>query len=443
MMQQKTTNEWTAFLANKGHAEWKEFMDTVGDTIVFYAIESLRHQIEPLENWKQIKQKAREEYLTIPDSLIEDLLLDFEPFIQHLPAGHGIGHLHRDIINLSAILHDPELADVDPVELFAGILGGTFHDIGNSIVARYKESQNYSGHAEVGAFLFGIKAQGKVPPNLLFLVQLVIAAHTNYLKDMPITKNGKTLVKRAYEDSVIDDNKKALHIARQSDRADIQGIPGAIRHSITKVQPTSDLSEDRFQHTHKEEMEDFKHQFNPVIRTKEYRDSLTHPADRSTNILEHLRMFADSTDPKSPYARYDSQFIREIIMNQGALEQYLFIAQDVSLTRSFSGEERKRIFEKFFRICKLFEPAEDIDGIIMRFRSKLNALPEKHQNHWANAFEFLTGKLFEEYYERKRKLIETPPHMKDAKLQKIVNNLHSVANTYIENFTPLLIEEEN
>ena len=273
------------------------------------------------------------------------------------------------------------------------------------------------------------------------LVQMVIAAHTNYLKDMPITKGDKTLVKRVYEDTVVDGNKTALHIARQSDRADIQGIPGAIRHSMTKVKPTRDLSEDNFQHTHAEELEDFKHQFNPVIRTKEYRDSLSHPADRSTNILEHLRMFADSTDPKSPYARYDSQFVREIIMNQGALEQYLFIAQDISLTKAFTEEERKEAFEKFFKICKLFEPAEEIDGIIKTFREKMNSLPEKRQNHWANAFEFLTGKLFEEYYERKRKLIETPPEMKDAKLQRIVNNLHSVANTYIENFNPRLIEE--
>lgn len=436
-----TTDEWKNYLAKKGHSEWEKFMDNDGDEIVYFEIEALRHQVESLENWKRIKEKARREYTKLPDSLIEDLLKELEPFTAKLPAGHGIGHLKRDIISLAAILHDPDLVDCDPVELLAGMMGGIFHDIGNSIVERYAESSNYSGHAEVGAFLFGVKAKEKISPNLLMLIQLVIAAHTNYLRDIPIIKNGKQLVKRTYEDSIIDGNKIAVLIARQADRTDIQGIPGIIRHSLTKVHPTRDLSEGSFQHIHQEEMDDFNHQFNPVIRTKEYRESLSSPADRSTNILEHLRMFADSTDKSSPYSCYDSQFVREIIMNQGALEQYFFIAQDITLTEDLSSAERKKAFESFFRICKLFEPAENIAELIVEFRKKFNALPEKKQNNWANAFNLLAGKLFKEYYDRKRGLINTPVQMKDPKLQKIVNNLHSIANMYLDDFNPMLLDE--
>lgn len=426
-------------LANKTPEEWRAFLNHVGDELVFSEVKKLRDQVESIDNWKATKEKAKSEIQLVAGNILEELLNTFEQFINELPAGHGKGHLYRDIISITSILHDPELRKYDNVELFVGILGGVFHDIGNSVVERYAESRNFSGHAEVGAYLFGIKAKQILPPNLCILTQFVIAAHTHYLNELSITKNKKTLTRQVYEDTIIDGNKVAVLLARQSDRSDILGIPGVIRHSLTKITPTQDLSEGGFQEIHEDELEDFKHQFTPTIRTKEYRDSLPSIQEKSTNVLEHLKMFADSNDGKTPYSRNDSDYVREVILNHEALQQYLFITQDVSLTEKFSNDERNEAFERFFTVCQLFEPSKETNELINLFRKRFQLLSTEQQNHWATAFLLLTTKLFDEWYSGKKKLIESIPLIGDKKLQTIVTNLHSIANTYIEEFNPRLL----
>ncbi len=432
--------EWKEQLADKGVDEWREFIKTEGDKVVYEAIQELRADVEPLEKWKQTKQEAFHEYEQLSPSLIEDLLHEFEPFLIKLPSAHGHGHQMRDLITLVAILHDQNLADLDSIELLTGILGSIFHDLGNAVVERYDEAHHISGHAEIGAFLFGVKAQKYIPQPLLKLVQLTIAAHTHYLKQYTVAKDGETFVKEIYEDAIVDGSKMAITMARQADRSDLQGITGAVRHMITKVKPTEDFTGKEFQKVFADELKDFQHQFMPQIRTEEYRATLEDPAQRSMNVLEHLKMYADSNDGKSPYSRVDSTYIRENVMGQGSLEEYLFIAQDVSLTANLSADEVNRIFEKFYQTCRILEPSEQIEEIIQELRKKFVTLPQDQLSQWAGALKLLTDKLYQEWYERKKEQIGTELKVMDYTLQRIVNNLYSIANSYLEEFSPSLLE---
>jgi hypothetical protein len=432
----RLSRDWKVYLADKKPKEWSEFIESVGDEVVYFETQVLRHQVESIVDWKRTKEKAGKEVDSISADVIEQLLEEFVDFINELPAGHGRGHLYRDVVGITSLLHDPSLCSYDSVEVLVGILGGMFHDIGNSVVERYAERRNYSGHAEVGAYLFGVKASHLIPPHLLRLIQFVIAAHTHYLQDFVVVKKGKAFTRVVYEDVIIDGNKIAVHLARQSDRMDMQGIPGVIRHSMTKASPTQDFSEDGFQEIHGDAMKDFRHQFTPVIRTREYRLRLRNPEERSTNVLEHLKMYADSNVGESPYSMHDSNYVKDLIMNEGALQQYIFIAQDISVTRKLSKMERDEVFRRFFALCKLFEPAKEIDALLKLFDKKFKVLQEDHQNHWANALELMTSQLYHDWYSRKERQIMSVPPFENKKLRDVVTNLHSIANTYLQEFHP-------
>src|SRR5476651_169575 len=128
---------------------WKEYLaQHESDVMVYHFVQELRIKAQSLSRWTQLKEKAFSELQEIPVEIVERLFLRFEPFISRLPAGHGRGHFTPDLIHLMTIFQDPEIQRYDAVELFVGLVGGDFHDIGNSVTERYDDPIRFAAHAD-------------------------------------------------------------------------------------------------------------------------------------------------------------------------------------------------------------------------------------------------------------------------------------------------------
>ncbi len=387
---------------------YREYFKGEGDKKTFFWVESLRNEVELLPRWKAVKEKAINELEDLPEDLIPQIFERVRPYVEILPTGHSKGHTLRDLITSAQLMGDPSLTGIDDVEKLVGILSGTFHDIGNSVVGRYEESKRYAGHAEVGAYLFGDLTKDLIPPSLLKLIQYSIAAHTHYTRDITITKKinekDETLVRRPYEDAPFDGNRMGIWLARWADRADMQGIMGFVRHALTKSQPTQDYDISKeFHRIREDEKEDFKHHFNPVIRSNEERSKAS-DQDKTRDVLEHVRMFRDSALTPSAYSEYDSDFFRNSIVVPAANEQNEFIDAVTRETPVLSDEEIDAGFNRFYSICRIIEPGVDIDRTIELFKEKFALLSSEQRSRWANGFNLLP-ELYKRWYNRMEKLL--------------------------------------
>jgi hypothetical protein len=376
--------------------------------------------------------------------VLEQLLGRFSPYIRNLPTGHGKGHLLRDLVNLTTILQDPDISKYDSVEIFVGMIGGAFHDIGNSVITRHDEPQRFSGHAEVGAYLFGEVAADLLPENLRKMVQLSIAAHTHYLRPITITKGDESRVKETYDDEVIDGSKIALWIARQADRLDIQGPIHGIRHILTKADPTEDLGEDgEFHKVFGNEAADFVHQFSPQMRTGEQRKFAPSPAEKTARVLEHLLMYARSALVPSPYSVYDSDHYQTLIRSL-ATAQLNFIIETSSETPIMQTEEQEQAITSFLQLCEKVEPAENTPETVESLKTKFSLLSDENQSRWANGLRFFVQTLYPQMHSRVAAVLSADTgEVHDAdpaaveKVQKIIDtHLQPMATAIWENFAP-------
>lgn len=418
---------------------WKEFFKREdSDRIIYDAIQHLREKTESLIQWKNVKQKAEKEFETISPDILQQLLQAFSSYIIELPAGHSIGHLSRDLIHLSAILHDPALQRENSIELFIGIIGGIFHDIGNSVINRYHESIRFTGHAEAGAFLFGEVAKPLLPEYTLLLIQFAIASHTNYIQEFSVTKNYITKVRKPYENFPVIDRgrqKTGLWITQATDRLDSLGVPVILRHMLTKASPTKDFSGGAFQEMHENEEMDFLHQFAPIVRTAGYKQHVTNPREKTANILEHLYSFVETAVTQSPYSQYDSTYFIDQLVVPNAFDVTRFILVVLAQTELFTDREKQQVMEKFFTLCGIIEPAKNIQEEIQLLQKKFTLLSENDRNHWIHGFLLLHDQLYYHWYKGTRESIVDIPQFPDRKLQAVIIDLHTRAQKILNFFS--------
>src|SRR3989344_936796 len=299
----------------KNLQEYKQFFSSPeSDLMAFQSVEKLRRDVESLGDWKKTKELAEQEITGLPQDIMQRLFDRSSIFINNLPAGHSRGHFERDLISSIIFQQDPYVGSLDAVERLVGILGGTFHDIGNSVVNRYEETKRFCSHAEVSAYLFGEIAKDIVPENLMKLAQFSIAGHTHYLKEIPveIDINGEKtkVVKKPYNVDLTDGNKAGVWLTQWADRLDAQGFIMFVRDSLTKVKPIEGYASDQgFYHVSKNEDEDFRHHFSPKLRSDQDRQR-EQDGSNARNILEHINMFADTGRDRSTsvYSQHDSDF---------------------------------------------------------------------------------------------------------------------------------------
>lgn len=427
----------------KNLQEYRQFFSSSeNDLAVFNSVDRLRKDVENLENWRETKKLAQQEIAGLPQYIMSVLINRFSIFADNLPAGHSRGHFERDLISSIIFQQDSYVGSLDNAERLVGILGGTFHDIGNSVVNRHEETKRFCSHAEVSAYLFGEIAKDIVPENLIKLVQFSIAAHTHYLKEIPVEVdvNGKRIkaVKKPYNVDLVDGNKAGVWLTQWADRLDAQGFIMFVRHGLTKVKPTENYASDQgFHQVSKDEDEDFLHHFSPKLRNDEDRqgeqDGLS-----ARNILEHIKMFADTGRNRSTsvYSQHDSDFYSNDLTAPSREEQQEFAdaVLDKEKANHFSEEDILKAVDVFKKIARIIEPGADIEEVLEIFDDKFNLLTLEERKQWANGFSTLP-ELHRKWYERtKRKLDSASEVIKDNPL---FLNAWELAKEKLEDFRPL------
>jgi hypothetical protein len=431
---------------------WREyFKNDLSDDATFVYIENLRAEVETLAQWKETKAKANKELADIPISILDILVERFAFFIKQLPTGHGVGHLSRDLINFSLILQDPYIQQQSDVEIFVALIAGVFHDIGNSVIERYDEQSRFTGHAEVGAYLFGQIASDIIPPNLLKLIQFAISSHTNYLKDLTIIKDESTpqerkRIRRQYDNTLHKDkndtHKIAVWMTQASDRTDALGVPFIVRLILTKAVPTRDYSNGEFHVTADTQEADFMHQFMPMVRTTEYKQQLLTKKDKTSIILEHFYTYYETTINVSPYSQDDTPYFSTNVATDNAFDTARFIIATTAKAETYATRKREKQFEKFYKLCTILEPASNNEKTVQLLKHKFTWLSESYQNHWAYGFMLLTDTLYPRWYQETYDKLQNIPTVKDKKLSTIVASLHKKAQHVVKAFSPLQMENK-
>lgn len=382
--------------------EWRNYLSSPEtDLAVYENINSLRQTVEKSEDWIRIKELAKQEIEKVPADIVPQLFERLEPYLNAMPGGHSKRHAERDFINSLLINQDPWVQKLDEVEKFVGIMGGTFHDIGNSVIGRYEEAKRFAGYAETGAFLFGEIAKDLLPPNLLKLSQFAITAHTHYTKDIKVAREGKEVIKKPYDDTLDKNgNKAGIWLARWADRLDAQGVQMLIRHAISKAEPTEDYDQEGYFHQIKEtEMKDFMHHFTPAMRTENFTDG--------RDVLGHITMFRNSALKKSIYSEHDTPYFTNELVKPNAKEQEEFIGEVLKETPTLSEEEINRGLDTFYEMCRLVDKGSNIEVVIELFKKKFPSLPKDQLSHWANGFSVLPRLYYQMLSRMENKLKES------------------------------------
>lgn len=371
----------------KNVAEWKNYLSTPqADLAVYQNIFSLRQEVEKPEDWIKTKELAKQELKDIPEDIVPKLFERLEPYLNALPSGFSKKHITRGLVNSLIISQDPWVKNLDAAERFIGIIGGTFSDIGTSVVGRYGEAKRFSGHAEAGAFLFGQITEDLLPPNLLKLSQLAIAAHTHYTKNIEIkrTVDGKeeVIIKKTYDDALDEQgNKAGIWLSRWADRLDSQGIQFFIRHALTKAEPTEDYDQEGWHEIKENEQEDFNHHFDPKMRTEDFA--------HGRNTLEHMTMFRNSAVEKSVYSQFDTPYFRNELIRPNADEQVELTEEVLKDPPDLPDKEINEKFETFYDMCRRVDGSSNVEIVIGLFKRKFPSLSKEQLSHWANGFAVL------------------------------------------------------
>jgi hypothetical protein len=378
----------TREISPKNVIEWKNYLSSPeNDLLIFNNVNSLRQDVESQGGWIKTKDLAKQEMKNIPEDIVPKLFERLKPYLETLPGAHSINHIYRDLINSININQDPWVKNLDDVEKLVGIMGGTFHDIGNSVVGRYEDAKRFAGHAETGAFLFGKIAGDLLPPNILKLSQFAIAAHTNYTKEIEIKKtvNGeeKNIVKKTYDDTLDEQgNKAGVWLTRWADRLDAQGVQIFVRSAVAKAEPTEDYDTEGFHKIHEDELQDFKHHFSPIMRTENF-------SQHGRNVLEHISMFRNTAlleKSTSVHSQHDTDYFTNELVRPSAEEQIEFISKVLKETPILPDDEIKKGFDVFYDMCRWIDNGSNIEQAIDLFKSKFPSLSKEEQSHWANGF---------------------------------------------------------
>ncbi|MBI4096599.1 MAG: hypothetical protein HY425_02670 [Candidatus Levybacteria bacterium] len=426
----------------KNLQEYKQFFSSPeNDLTAFHSVDKLRGDVESLRNWGKTKVLAEQEIADLPQDIMHILIDRFSAFIDNLPAGHSRGHFERDLISSIIFQQDPYVGSLDAVERLVGILGGTFHDIGNSVVNRHEETKRFCSHAEVSAYLFGEIAKDIIPENLMKLTQFSIAAHTHYLEEIPveIDINGEKtkVVKKPYDVDLVDGNKAGVWLTQWADRLDAQGFIMFVRHGLTKIKATENYASDQgFHQASEDQDEDFRHHFNPKLRSDENRQR--EQSSSARNILEHIKMFADSGRDRSAsvYSQHDSDFYSNNLTAPSREEQQEFTKAvlDKEKASRFSEEDSLKAVDVFKKIAGIIEPGADIEEVLKMFDNKFNLLTLEERKQWSNGFSVLP-ELHKKWYERTRgKLNLASEVIRDNPL---FLNAWELAREKLENFRPI------
>ena len=165
-----------------------------------------------------MRTKAESQDGPLGVTLLSDLLGRFDSFILLCPPGHDRGHIYRDMLGAMALAASyPDVGKAQGREVFAGVLGGAFHDIGNSVTRRYEDTERRAAHAEIGAWLFDKVSADLLAEPVRKLAAYAIAAHTHYSKPVDV-KNPEGYKRQPYWYELWDVDGKPVGLSVLVDR---------------------------------------------------------------------------------------------------------------------------------------------------------------------------------------------------------------------------------
>lgn len=290
--------------------------------------------------------------------------------------GHGVGHWARDYVNALRLF---SRLKVTPEETFIGLVAGSVHDLGCSLIYRYDEDGRVVRHAEVGAlllgFLFELDSFGLNQAEQR-LIQYSVAAHTHYLaaKEVKDAQGGVIGKIEPYVDMVEGKPFYPVWLPRWVDRLDTNGPAYLGRHYLTLVNPHKEFDGKSAYDV------DFAKAMRPLLRTKEERgkDPMT--------MAEHVRMYAESQNNESPYGKHD--FGAMVELRDAYKERLLRVISSLRSTRPFALERVTEVLERWTgHLCVNNEPSLIGVEAAARLKVMFKALPEETQCAWAKTFD--------------------------------------------------------
>jgi hypothetical protein len=296
--------------------------------------------------------------------------------IKDIEPGHGVGHLVRDYVNALSFLPGMHAKSGD---IFVGLVSGTLHDTGCTLVDRYSESGRALRHAEVGALLFNesMKDFQNLDDAERLAIAWSIAAHTNYLKPHEVKcSDGITRTVEPYQN--LDDRGNPLlgvWFPQWADRLDCNGPTFPARHYLTLVKSHKDLSGGQFV-----EM-DFQEQMKPTMRTAEEIKA----AGGKRTMLEHLALYAHSQTNDSPYGKHDFGIYR--VLRDESRQMLRDILGSSQTAPDFSKEAEEMILDRWDNfLVNNIEPSPNTPEVAKTLRAMFKTLDDYARDAWCNAF---------------------------------------------------------
>lgn len=286
--------------------------------------------------------------------------------------GHALGHFVRDCLN--AIRLAARL-DADPKDLFIGVLGGVFHDVGCAFVSRYDEPNRLVRHAEASALILEqiFKVNGcDLNRAEQLMVEYCVAAHTHYLRPTEFKLGEKVYLIEPYRDEEGGKPILGVYFPRWVDRLECNGPTFVARHYITLAVPHKDFSGKEFFEVK------FADHLRPLLRTAE---EIKADGGKQT-MLEHLNMFAGSQTNASPYGRHDYGAMVEMRDRQTARLDRVIAARGIA----FYGDWETILRNWDLFLMKNIEPTESGQKAATALSRAFLELPEATQNAWINCF---------------------------------------------------------
>jgi hypothetical protein len=388
-------------------------------------IDSLRQLVGNPENYLSNCMQGEAEASSFGPETISSILERLDRFIKVCPPGHDPFHIYRDLLSGLALTNsDPFVAKAAfKSDVAASILGETFHDIGNAITHRYDDRKRRAGHAEIGAWLFFHATEDLLPESIGLLAAYAIAAHTHYLKPLPV-QEPEGFERQPYWYGIMfvdNDNDKpygfAPFLTRFADRLDTNGVTHFCRHLVATADAVEsgghDLTGDTFFEMNRKALMTL---LKPELRRGRHTPPTT---------LEHCRNFALSNFGGGPYSRDDNRFpvMTELM--------WIKVSQTNRLIRIVTKEEidqicpSKKSAEKWVAyVLRNISGSPHFDRSWKVLLEAWESLDDQTQHKWLLGFDY----ILEAYHEWLETLVEFASANEEylPLIEKIMDDLSSV-----------------
>lgn len=383
------------------------------DFAIFYETEDLRSQTENPDAWDILEQKAEDEVSDFDPQTIQFLIQKYSPFIYEQPASHSRGHTAGDIkclAHMMGVLSAEDAEKISNASFLAAVLAGVLHDGALGFWPRYKDPLNASDHGAAGAFALDVFASDLVPPHILKMARFNIAGHSNYANDNTIEKNGKTVVRRKFNQGNEDNPEKHTKIsgvlARNADQGSINNVGGVVRDTLAAMEEGYDYMDGQFK------------AMIPTVQFERINDS------NKRTIVTSAYQLSRSSFTLNRHTIFNPRSLQSGYIHPGAHDQLQFaqiVTGDQVYDQSFNAEHE---IARFARLCRVLEPGYDINEKLETFDILMSQLPAEDRRYWAAGYHFITHAAYPRMHQRAAHYSQTTPAWMSKK-SPVVQEVHS------------------